>query len=533
MRSLDQLPERHFIVQKLPNSFCKNPDMVLLPSGKIVLVYNETDQHWPLESRITVIESYDRGKTWTNKKVIESGFWMRGEETWITPRISRLSDGRLVINCDLDDYLHAHEDDPPGIYVWWSDDGGETWSKKKETGVKGIEPDRVVELSNGTLLMGSHYYSRITGHLTQVVYKSYDGGETWGNPSVIAQDHIHDFCEGSIIQLPDGNLVCYMRENSGRNWPCYKSYSSDYGETWTRPTEVPFCGHRPFAGLLKSGKVLVTYRNVGGNNSLYAWMGDPYEMTGYQVSALHIYDRETRLTREYLYIKSEKGQATQYFLIPPENEESEVVFEAELKCSTCNDEPCASISIPGQIAIQFYMDGVKLFGQTHPHGGWTSIDCSEYHVYRLEAKDAKVVLTVDGERKLALYGTQRLRYRNLRKAYFGASLDEVGETYWRRVKYVVRNRTQPPYSFTWSASTGKHPDEYERQRILEIDWNHTVPGDQGYSSWVQFPDGLIFVVNYTTEDAPINRAYIKGTYFTEEDFKRAPRRFQEKIKTLD
>ena len=109
--------------------FTKNPDIVLLPGGKLLCVFNETDYHWPTEfSRITVIESGDYGATWGNPRIVDQAYRRRGEERWVTPRISRLRDGRLVIVCDQNDYQHCHESQPAGICAWWSEDDGDTWS---------------------------------------------------------------------------------------------------------------------------------------------------------------------------------------------------------------------------------------------------------------------------------------------------------------------------------------------------------------------------------------------------------------------
>ena len=144
MRSIAGLAERHWTMWRAPGAFTKNPDVVRLLSGKLLCVYNQTNEHWPTTSQITLLESDDHGRTWGAPRAIDAGDKRRGEEVWITPRISLLRDGRLVICCDQDDYAHCHEDSPPGIYLWWSEDGGRTWTERQPTGIAGIEPDRVV-----------------------------------------------------------------------------------------------------------------------------------------------------------------------------------------------------------------------------------------------------------------------------------------------------------------------------------------------------------------------------------------------------
>src|SRR5262245_52987986 len=54
-----------------PNRFTKNPDIVRFPSGRMMLVFCDDDQHWAEESsKITTLESTDEGKTWGNPKII-------------------------------------------------------------------------------------------------------------------------------------------------------------------------------------------------------------------------------------------------------------------------------------------------------------------------------------------------------------------------------------------------------------------------------------------------------------------------------
>ena len=202
---------------------------MLLPGGKLLCVFNETDYHWPTEfSRITVIASGDYGATWGNPRIVDQAYRRRGEERWVTPRISRLRDGRLVIVCDQNDYQHCHESQPPGIYAWWSEDDGDTWSSRVATGIPGIEPDRVCELEDGTLLVGSHYLFRATRKKGESVSRSSDGGKSWQRLSIVASDRVHHFVEGALLPLRSGRLVCIMRESNHNNYPSYLAFRASH-----------------------------------------------------------------------------------------------------------------------------------------------------------------------------------------------------------------------------------------------------------------------------------------------------------------
>ena len=60
----------------------------------MMLVFCETDQHWAQDfSRITTLETTDNGKTWGKPRVVAETSPRKGEERWVTPRLSRLRSG--------------------------------------------------------------------------------------------------------------------------------------------------------------------------------------------------------------------------------------------------------------------------------------------------------------------------------------------------------------------------------------------------------------------------------------------------------
>ncbi len=54
-------------------------------------------------------------------------------------------------------------------------------------------------------------------------------------------------------------------------------------------------------------------------------------------------------------------------------------------------------------------------------------------------------------------------------------------------------------------------------RILPVDYDRSPKSDLGYSGWVEFPDGEIYVVNYIVDDA-VDKGQIRGYSLRKNDF---------------
>jgi hypothetical protein len=559
VRSLESQPDRIWTAWRSPGRFTKNPDMVALPSGRLLAVYADIDKHWAEGLiKLTLIESMDRGRTWSLAGVITEADRSKREPHWVTPRISLLTDGRLVVICDRDDFEHCHEYQAPGTYLWWSEDEGRTWSEAVNTGIPGIEPDRVVELPGGRLAVGAHMAFADTQKLGQFVCLSDDGGHTWGQPVIIAKDQVHNYCEGAIVPLQDGSVVCVMRDNTHNNYPCQVSFSFDNGQRWTEPVEAPFSGDRVFIGQLPDGRLLATYRNQGGNRGTYAWLGDIQRESGYRCTAFHLGPEEIALDAvDGLHIAHRSPATTAYNLLPPESFRSEVLFEATLRVrpGTGDQSPVVGEPIPSGANdrssgldncayVQIARVGVRLHAR--PDGLWIGdashsrqaidrhwpADLSEWHTIRVHHKGGLVRYYLDGQevmRNHLLYEALPLSPGGHQDAlgprtYFGTAPNTVGEAWWRSVKYHVRNPSEPEFFWAWAAASGEFPDQYELDRYLELHANTHERADNGYSTWLRFDDGEILVLDYTNDGDPYGQSHIVACSLFPEDFETMGRR---------
>jgi hypothetical protein len=524
MKSLEGLPDRHVEVWRIPGRFTKNPDIVRFPSGKMMLVFCDVEKHWTEEiSRITTIESTDNGETWGNPRVVAEADERKGEERWVTPRLSLLRDGRLIIYCDHDDYAHYHEDQGPGNWIWFSSDGGRTWSEPRLTPLPGIEPDRIVELDDGTLLTCATLVYKDTQKEAMVMMRSTDGGRTWTDPTDIAKDYVQNYTEGGIAVLSNGILACVMRNENHNGYPSFVCFSTDQGWHWSSPRPMPFSGDRPYVKELSDGRVLITYRNRSGNRGTYGWIGDLTKDWGYQSSGTHYHDQVT-LDTDAVHIHNKPDAVTRYTLLPPENFRSDVEMETTVRVQGPPDQPVGTMAISRiGMALDICSNMIWLRNERTPGRGPGSdridkVDMTSFHRIRLQVRKGLVTVMLDGETVIHRIIKDE---RPLQETWFGRVPESNGEVWWRDFTYYAKNQTEPDYLWSWRAKRGEYPDQYQMNHMLELHRNWPSEGhrpDNGYSSWVELPDRRIFMVDYTNQGDPAPTAHLYGVYLSPDDF---------------
>ncbi len=247
------------------------PDVCETDTGRLIITYRESDSHSGDEyTRLLYRRSDDEGQSWSEKTYLVRSEIEGGEIfKWNCPRISQLSDGRVLLICDGFTRRPGGTDSKSEstTWVWTSTDDGATFSGPEDTGVPGIVPDRIVELDSGRLLLASHERLATAPRIYhQMVHISDDGGDSWRGPVTVCCTHHYDACEASIVQMPGGELVCYMRDNSRTGRPGPKCISLNDGDDWLGPFDTPMNGcHRPVAGVTDSGHVMVLYRHQPGH----------------------------------------------------------------------------------------------------------------------------------------------------------------------------------------------------------------------------------------------------------------------------
>ena len=426
MKSFDGAAERHLLVTRNDDLYEAFPDLVLLDDGTVLCLYRESDAHAPAWSRVALIESNDRGRSWHGHRIVLDA---PSRPHWNLPRISALRDGRLVVIGD-----RGYDN-----FLIWSADRGRTWSEPQPTPIRGQCPDQVVELDDGTLLVtverekpGSTERCFRPPLLHLVQYRSEDQGATWQEDGVIWDtDVLGGSGEGATVQLPDDTLVCHIRNSNGYSHPSPKIFSKDRGRTWSKPVLSGTYGGMHRCGLLHDGRMLATYRQMSGNSSLYAWCGDPCEPGAYRVSSRWGDDGCAALTPEGLRIRctgAPEEVPPAYFLPPPEHHDSVVTIEVELRClsneARAGWKHACAINVTDAGELVFFPDRIEIGGQPDTV---RRLDATRWHRYRVVRDAASLTVSVDGDR--VMRSAQLTRTGGRRFGQWGQDRTAFGATF--------------------------------------------------------------------------------------------------------
>lgn len=231
------------------------PVLIQLDNKDLVAAVRGGDRHIGVNGRLDWVRSTDGGKTWTLKPLVDGPMDHRN------PAVGQLKDGSVLVTYEIDrgygpngERLKGCATD--GLYTMRSNDRGYTWKGPIKSPLPldyCVSPfGKIAQLSDGTALLNVYYGKG--PHPASLVYRSKDSGETWGDPSVIAED----YNETSLLVLPDERILAILRSYAGEHLAV--SFSSDKGRTWSPPRQVTHDREHPAdVILLKDGRLLLAY----------------------------------------------------------------------------------------------------------------------------------------------------------------------------------------------------------------------------------------------------------------------------------
>jgi len=240
------------------------PDLAECEDGSMVCIYRESLGHSarPFGSIVCHI-SLDGGRTWSDKQIVHEISDPATDGRLNNPRLLSLGSSELLMICDLIPRLEPEHVSGTEIFFWRSLDGGRTWSDMFSTGITGHICPCIFKTRSGKIIIGADRVGqrdRPEDVWLHNAFVSTDRGETWGETIHVASDSSLWLNEGTYVELDNGHLVCYMREDLERKC-AYKAISTDDGETWSGPfpTFLTCCVGRPHARVLHSGEVAIVH----------------------------------------------------------------------------------------------------------------------------------------------------------------------------------------------------------------------------------------------------------------------------------
>lgn len=255
-------------------------DFIRLKDGRILLIYtryngDDAGDHAP--AVLAQVESRDGGRTWskTPRDIVRN---VGGGKNVMSVSLLRLRNGDIALF-----YLRKNAWDDCFPVVRFSHDEGETWSEPTSclphTGKPGfcvLNNARAEMLSDGRILLpiARHAITERGPDMKGQIFCLYsdDQGRTWTKtePEFKLFDAWGErvtLQEPGVVELKDGRVMMWIRTDRGRELACY---SSDRGETWTRPVETDiYCPCAPVTiKRLRNGDLLMVWNDHRGHPEL-------------------------------------------------------------------------------------------------------------------------------------------------------------------------------------------------------------------------------------------------------------------------
>lgn len=296
---LSQDTSRHVVVAEgTPTLYQGHATTALLADGKTLFAVWTTGHGGPCGPAAM---SADGGRTWQR---VDDRFPAEYRTFKNCPAIYRLTDPQgkerlFVFACGAFDKANNRARAMTRVM---SEDGGKTWSVLPALPVTCVMPMcTVIRLKDGSYL--GQYNDRwpeqkkIWNRVFQA--RSTDGGLTWGDARLVAQDPAMNLCEPFLLRSPEGGELCAILRDNAKNALSKLIFSRDEGQTWTAPENASrgLTGHRHNGVRLTDGRWVIAFRDTAPQSPtlghFVAWVGTYDDIKarqpGRRIKLLHSY----------------------------------------------------------------------------------------------------------------------------------------------------------------------------------------------------------------------------------------------------
>jgi len=264
---------RQTVVDREPGQYLGHPTTILLRDGRtIIAVYPQGHGAGP----IVMKRSADGGRTWSARLPVPEN-WATSRETPTIYRVPTPAGGERLL---LFSGLYP-------IRLSTSEDEGATWTPLAPIGDYGgiVAMASLTPIAGGRLLALFHDDGRFFRGANRrerfrvYAVESADGGLTWGEPRVIAEDSTLDLCEPGLVRSPDGRQLAVLLRENRRRATSQVIFSDDEGRTWSapRPLARELTGDRHVARYAPDGRLVVTFRDMAAGSATrgdwLVWVG--------------------------------------------------------------------------------------------------------------------------------------------------------------------------------------------------------------------------------------------------------------------
>lgn len=232
------------------------PDLERDPHGDaddLLMVYRWSSEHVHRPSQLRMMRSRDGGASWQQA----TPFIVADHERldYRDPSITALSSGRLVLS-----YFVSDGDTGAAIQsqVKRRDTDNAAFSAPVQvfssTLPRPVTSAKVVEMTNGQLLMPLYGTPSAGGRQHAIVVASVDGGVTWdgrvtGRQKTIASNASYNYQEPAIAEVAPGHVRAIIRvatsTGASTNAVQTDSYGDTYMSTWAAPSSLGVMMHGP------------------------------------------------------------------------------------------------------------------------------------------------------------------------------------------------------------------------------------------------------------------------------------------------